>query len=150
VSGRDLLELALTLPPSTNHSHKNIRRCTRAGKPYTAQAPTPALLRWRAGAWIDLKNAIAASSWRRPPADAAVIVELRYFWPDLAKRDTHNRIKEIMDAAESAGVFDNDRQAFAQEIPPAVLDRERPRVELRIFPAETLLGLPIVYVDGAP
>lgn len=128
--GRELV-VALELPPSVNHSHKNVRRRARSGKLYTAKSPTPELRRWRAQAWIDLKDAIALAHWRTPPAEAVIVVELLYFWPDLRRRDTHNRIKEIMDALQAAGVVRDDRQAIAREA-GFRLDRERPRVEIRI------------------
>lgn len=130
-----LLSVALELPPSVNHSHKNIRRRAKSGKLYTAKSPTVALLRWRLRAERAIGRAAHYQHWRRPEVEALVVVELQYFWPDRLRRDTHNRIKEIMDALQRAGVYHDDRQAIARELGFSI-DRERPRVELRIFVEE--------------
>jgi crossover junction endodeoxyribonuclease RusA len=106
MSGEPVLRLALELPPSVNHSHKNALRRNAA------------------------RRAIATARWR-PIAEGKVVVELSYFWPDRRRRDTHNRIKELMDVLQAAGAFANDCQALARER-DFQIDRRRPRVEVAV------------------
>ena len=131
-SPRDpVLRLAVELPPSVNHSHKNaLRRSIRTGRLYTAQVPTGQTMAWRAAAYHAARQAIVATHWR-PIAEGKVVVELTYFWPDRRRRDTHNRIKELMDALQVAGAFANDCQALARE-QDFRIDAERPRVEIAL------------------
>jgi crossover junction endodeoxyribonuclease RusA len=131
MSGEPVLRLALELPPSVNHSHKNaLRRNARTGRLYTAQVPTGHTLAWRAAAYHAARRAIATARWR-PIAEGKVVVELSYFWPDRRRRDTHNRIKELMDVLQAAGAFANDCQALARER-DFQIDRRRPRVEVAV------------------
>ena len=114
-----------------NHSHRNaVRRSRRTGRPYSARVPTADTLAWRAAACQAARRAIAAARWR-PIREGKVIVELTYFWPDRRRRDTHNRIKELMDVLEAAGAFANDCQALARER-DFRLDADRPRVEVAL------------------
>ena len=107
-SHEPVLRLAVELPPSVYHSHKNaLRRSRRAGRPYTAQVPTGQTLAWRASAFYAARRAIVAARWH-PITEGKVVVELTYFWPDRRRRDTHNRIKELMDALQAAGAFAKD------------------------------------------
>ncbi len=131
MSGEPLPRLTLELPPSVNHSHKNaLRRSTRTGRLHTAHVPTERTIAWRAGAYLAARRAIVAARWR-PIAEGKVVVELTYFWPDRRRRDTHNRIKEVMDVLQEAGAFLNDCQALARER-DFLVDRRRPRVEVMI------------------
>ena len=127
------LEFSTELPPSVNHSHQNVTRRTKKGKTYTAKSPTPATRRWRTQAHVDAVNAKAAAKWRTPEEGAKVVVEITYFWPDESRdRDTHNRIKELMDALQRPHVFTNDCCALARELDYQT-DPERPRIELCIW-----------------
>jgi crossover junction endodeoxyribonuclease RusA len=131
MSEQPVLRLAVALPPSVNHSHKNaLRRSRRTGRLYTAQVPTGHTLAWRAAAYHAARRAIMAARWH-PIVEGKVVVELTYFWPDRRRRDTHNRIKELMDALQVAGAFANDCQALARELDFRI-DVERPRVEVAI------------------
>jgi crossover junction endodeoxyribonuclease RusA len=126
-----VLRLAVELPPSVNHSHKNaLRRSRRTGRLYTAQVPTGHTRAWRDAAYQAARRAIVTARWR-PIAEGKVVVELTYFWPDRRRRDTHNRIKELMDVLQVAGAFANDCQALARE-QDFRLDTERPRVEIAV------------------
>lgn len=126
------LNVCLPLPPSVNHSHANAPRRSKTGKRYTAKVPTTRTLVWRNKAHVELRNAICTQSWRMPLKGAKVVVEIWYYWPDESDRDTHNRLKELMDALQRAMVFPNDCCALAREQDYAV-DREDPRIELRIY-----------------
>jgi crossover junction endodeoxyribonuclease RusA len=129
------LNVSLPLPPSVNHSHAMARRRAKSGKLYTARVPTSRTTAWRSAAHVALRNAIVTQSWRTPAPGAKVVVEVWYYWPDESyERDTHNRLKELMDALERALVFPNDCYALARE-QDFTCDRENPRVELRIFEA---------------
>jgi crossover junction endodeoxyribonuclease RusA len=128
------LRVSLELPPSVNHSHCNVRRRSRAGKLYTAKVPTSFTRGWRSRAHVDLRNALVAQGWKTPLKDAKVVVEIWYYWPDESyDRDTHNRIKELMDALQRALVFTNDCTALARE-QDYVCDPAHPRLELRVYP----------------
>ena len=93
MGGEPVLRLALELPPSVNHSHKNARRrSARTGRLYTAQVPTDQTIAWRAAAYREARRAIMKAGWR-PIAAGKAVVELTYFWPDRRRRDTHNRTR---------------------------------------------------------
>jgi crossover junction endodeoxyribonuclease RusA len=128
------LNVSLPLPPSVNHSHAMARRRAKSGKLYTARVPTSRTMAWRSAAHVALRNAIVTQAWRTPAPGAKVVVEVWYYWPDESyERDTHNRLKELMDALQRALVFPNDCSALARE-QDFTCDRENPRVELRIRP----------------
>jgi crossover junction endodeoxyribonuclease RusA len=128
------LNVSLPLPPSVNHSHAMARRRAKSGKLYTTRVPTPSTIAWRSTAHVALRNAIVTQAWRTPAPGAKVIVEVWYYWPDEShERDTHNRLKELMDALQRALVFSNDSCALAREQDFAY-DRKNPRIELRIRP----------------
>jgi Holliday junction resolvase RusA-like endonuclease len=132
----DRLTIVLPLPPSVNHSHCNVRRRSRTGKIYTAKTPTAITRTWRARAHVAIRNAIVAQAWRVPSKGAKVVVEVWYYWPDESyDRDTHNRIKETMDALQRALVFPNDCTALAREQDYAY-DPVDPRLELCVYPME--------------
>ncbi len=131
MTSEPVLRLAVALPPSVNHSHTNaLRRSRGTGRPYTARVPTGHARAWRAATYQEVRLAIIAARWR-PISDRKVVVELTYFWPDRRRRDTHNRIKELMDVLQAAGAFANDCQALAREH-DFHLDNERPRVEIEV------------------
>ena len=90
--------------------------------------PTERTIAWRSAAYLAARRAIVATRWR-PIAEGKVVVELSYFWPDRRRRDTHNRIKELMDVLQAAGAFANDCQALARER-DFLIDGRRPRVEV--------------------
>lgn len=62
-------------------------------------------------------------------ASEKVVVRLWYYWPDARKRDTHNTLKLLLDALESAGIYENDSLALPQ-IMDYQIDRANPRVEI--------------------
>ena len=137
--GREL-NVALPLPPSVNHSHCNVRRRSKVGKVYTAKVPTSLTRSWRTKAHVAIRNAIVSQAWRVPGKGAKVVVEVWYYWPDESyDRDTHNRIKELMDALQRALVFPNDCTALAREQDYAC-DPADPRLELRVYPMERAAG----------
>ena len=92
--------------------------------------PTDRTIAWRAAAYHAARRAIVAACWR-PIDEGKVVVELTYFWPDRRRRDTHNRIKELMDVLQAAGAFANDCQALARER-DFLIDRQQPRVEVAV------------------
>jgi crossover junction endodeoxyribonuclease RusA len=130
------LELSLPLPPSVNHSHRNIRlRSKRTGRLYTAQSPTKACRSWRSTAGLYINRARGDARWETIARPARVVVELRYFWPDLRRRDTHNRIKEVCDALQRCRVFEDDCQVVVHEL-GFELDRVNGHLEIAVFAEE--------------
>lgn len=130
MTGPQILRVTLPLPPSVNHSHNLVRLHSKAGKPYTSRVPSAKTRAWRDEAWWLIKREVVCKHWRTITG-AKVVVELTYYWPDRRRRDTHNRIKEIMDALTVAGVFADDCQALARERDYRI-DRDRPRVEVQV------------------
>lgn len=108
--------------PSVNHQYRN--HMTREGR--RMRFLTPKAAYWKQGC-IAL-----AQAWRRSQkwrtAREKVVVRLWYYWPDARKRDTHNTLKLLLDALESAGIYENDSQALPQ-IMDYQIDRANPRVE---------------------
>lgn len=125
------LELSLPLPPSVNHSHRPARAISKTGKPYLRRVPTDETKAWRSEAYFNARRAVVCTNWQ-PIIRGKVVVELTYYWPDRRRRDTHNRIKEIMDLLQTAGIFADDCQALAREL-DYLIDRKHPRVDLSIW-----------------
>jgi len=126
-----VLVVELPLPPSVNHSHDLVKARARNGRTFTRRVPSAATKGWRSEAYLATRKAITAADWR-PICCGKAVVELTYFWPDRRRRDTHNRIKELMDVLAVAGVFADDCQALARE-QDFCIDSSRPRVELRVW-----------------
>lgn len=126
-----VLRATLPLPPSVNHSHTLVYRRSRTGHVRPTRVPSDATKAWRREAYLAVRSAIMRAQWR-PITDGKVVVALTYYWPDRRRRDTHNRIKELMDILAVAGVFSDDRQALAREW-DYLIDRDHPRVELQVW-----------------
>lgn len=67
--------------------------------------------------------------WKTPKGK--VIVKLWYYWPDNAKRDTHNTLKLLLDCLEEAQIYANDRFALPR-IMDYDVDKLNPRIEIEI------------------
>jgi crossover junction endodeoxyribonuclease RusA len=127
------LEVILPLPPSVNHSHRNIvLRSKRTGRRYTAQSPTRQCRSWRSTAGLLINRARGDVRWETIGRPARVVVEVRYFWPDRRRRDTHNRVKELCDALQRSQVFEDDCQVVVREL-GFEIDRANGRLEIAVF-----------------
>ena len=63
-----------------------------------------------------------------------LVCELRFYFPDLRRRDCHNQHKLILDALEHIA-FKEDRWVLVRDMHVS-LDRENPRVEIKIYPEQ--------------
>lgn len=61
-----------------------------------------------------------------------VEVSIDAWLPDLRRRDIDNILKAPLDALTHAGLWDDDSQVVQLSIRKAGMDRERPRLEVRI------------------
>jgi crossover junction endodeoxyribonuclease RusA len=116
------VRLILTLPPSINHMYVNGRighRLTR-------------ILSKSAKSWFD-ETVVKTTIWRKEAnwetSQYKTIVKLWYYFPDHRRRDTHNTLKILMDALESAQIYVDDKWAMPQ-IMDFEIDRMNPRVEM--------------------
>lgn len=83
-------------------------------------------------AWFDETTLLAnlwrsKNRWRTPKGK--VIVRLWYYFPDKRRRDTHNTLKALLDALESAQIYEDDKLALPQ-IMDYEIDRKNPRIEI--------------------
>lgn len=85
-----------------------------------------------AKAWFD-ETVLRAKDWRNKnkwsTATGKVVVRLWFYFPDQRKRDTHNALKALLDALESAHIYQNDQYALPQ-IMDWDIDRKNPRIEI--------------------
>jgi Holliday junction resolvase RusA-like endonuclease len=95
---------------------------------------------WMAEAKTMIAKAIIEQQWQTT-LRSKVIVEVKTYWSSWAVQDTHNLYKLLMDAMESAGVFDNDRFALVNQV-DFEKDATSPRVELRVYVKEVQGVLP--------
>lgn len=108
--------------PSVNHQYRNVTVKGRKMRMLTTEAA-----RWERQCVVLASNWMQHAKWQT--RDDKTIVRLWYFWPDNRQRDTHNTIKLLLDAFESAGIYTNDRYALPQ-IMDYDVDRDNPRVEV--------------------
>lgn len=110
------------LIPSVNHQYEN----------KTIKGRRMRVLTLDAAKW-ERDTILMARHWRQKnkwsTASGKVIVRLWYYFPDARQRDTHNTLKLLLDALESAGIYENDRFALPQ-IMNWEIDRTNPRTEI--------------------
>lgn len=119
--------------PSVNHMYEN------RTQPYRDKHGRPRMRRIKVlSQRAEQYQALAVSTanlwrnkvgWQTPKGK--VIVNLWYYWPDNAKRDTHNTLKLLLDCLEAANIYENDRYALPR-IMDFEVDRKNPRIEIEI------------------
>lgn len=118
-------ELRLTLPlaVSVNHLYKFVRGkrfMTKQGQDYMNNVMKIASLE------------VLKQGYKIEEEGVWLIAELTFYFPDKRVRDCHNQHKLIMDALEYIA-FKNDRWVLVRDMHVG-LDKENPRVEIRIYP----------------
>ena len=119
------MRLILPIPPSVNHSHKNIRRGNRLMRirsEETQQYMDDA--KWMA---IDWRNRV---KWRKPDAKSKIILRIWIYWADLRRRDADNLGKVLLDSLTGV-LYEDDRQVLPRVMDMNV-DRRNPRVEIEL------------------
>ena len=111
--------LVLPLPMSVNSLYQWGRR----GHVYKH----PDAVRWTQAARVK------ARAWRRqtgwtPTHQQKVVAWVRTFWPDEARRDTHNLYKVLWDALEGV-LYDDDYWVLVRQADFAI-DPQDPRIEI--------------------
>lgn len=117
-----MTRLVLPLPPSVNSAYRNISINRRVRTPATQQYMNAA--GWAATAWA------RKAGWTLSPKGQKVVLRLWYWWPDKARRDTHNREKVLLDALEGV-LYEDDCNVLVQE-QDYQIDRANPRVEIEL------------------
>lgn len=79
-------------------------------------------------------NEIEKQGYKLEPPGVWLVVELTFYFPDKRRRDCHNMHKLVMDALECIA-FEDDRWVLVRDMHVA-LDKENPRIEVRIYPEE--------------
>ena len=122
-------ELLVTLPLgaglSVNHLYmfkRGKRFMTKAGEKYMKDVMALTY------------KAIEEQNYKPEAPGVWMVVELTFYYGDKRKRDCHNMHKIIMDALECIA-FEDDRWVLVRDMHVA-LDKDNPRVEVRIYPEE--------------
>lgn len=63
-----------------------------------------------------------------------IVLDAWFYFPDNRRRDTHNSLKILLDGLE--GVIYADDRYVLPRIQDWTIDRQNPRVELKIYPKE--------------
>lgn len=79
-------------------------------------------------------NEIEKQGYKLEQPGVWLVVELTFYFPDKRRRDCHNMHKLVMDALECIA-FEDDRWVLVRDMHVA-LDKENPRIEVRIYPEE--------------
>lgn len=79
-------------------------------------------------------HAIESQNYKVEGEGVWLVCELTFYFPDKRRRDCHNMHKLIMDALECIAFVD-DRWVLVRDMHVA-LDKENPRVEVKIYPEE--------------
>lgn len=117
--------LKLTIPhaPSVNLMYRYVRGrkvLTRQAISYIKAVQTIA------------EREVRKQSYQKEEKGVWMVLELRFYFPDLIKRDTNNTHKIIADALEGV-CYENDQYLLVRDI-YAKLDRDNPRVECVLYP----------------
>lgn len=120
-------ELLITLPMgvSVNHLYmfkKGKRFMTKAGEQYMKDV------------MMLTTKAVEEQGYKPEPPGVWMVAELTFYYGDKRRRDCHNQHKLIMDALECIA-FEDDRWVLVRDMHVA-LDKDNPRVEVRIYPEE--------------
>lgn len=110
------------LIPSVNHQYENKTIKGRRMRVLTLDAA-----KWEHDTILLAKHWRQKNKWST--ATGKIILRLWYYFPDARQRDTHNTLKLLLDALESAGIYENDRFALPQ-IMNWEIDRQNPRTEI--------------------
>lgn len=118
-------ELKLTIPMAVSVNHlymfKNGKRfMTKKGEKYMRDV------------FIIAEGVVKKKKYKMEQEGVWLIAELTFYYPDKRVRDCHNQHKLIMDALEGVA-FHNDRWVMVRDM-HVELDKEFPRVEVRIYP----------------
>lgn len=114
------------IPPSVNHMYAIVRMKT--GR--TINVPTAETKAWMEAASLTARVAANCVGWLCQPKGVKVVVNLRFFWPDLRRRDTHNALKAMLDAWEGV-LYEDDSYALPRIMDWSV-DKANPRIEAEI------------------
>ena len=120
-----MCRLILPLPPSVNHSHKQINIRGRLAK-----IPTKETEQWKAEAGWLARRWMTRAGWVPPSPGEKIVLCTWTFWPDRRRQDTHNRIKVLADALEGV-LYPDDRWVLVQER-DFEYDKANPRVEVEL------------------
>ena len=77
-------------------------------------------------------NAVKNQNYQLEEEGVWLVCELKFYFPDLRRRDCHNQHKLIMDALEHIA-FKEDRWVLVRDMYVGY-DKENPRVEVTIYP----------------
>lgn len=78
---------------------------------------------------------LAKGYWRRSMLAGHVALEARFYFPDARKRDAGNYRKALTDALTGV-VYQDDSQLADERYILVAIDRETPRVEVRVWSVE--------------
>jgi len=133
--------VALTLPPSVNHSHRNYTTKTgRRRRVLTKRAED-----WTAAAQYVAKGEQVRTGWTCPQGEP-IVVEYFVWWPDRRTRDPSNLEKLTLDAL--AGVaYDDDKWAVPRCIGFGY-DKACPRLVVRCHRKEDETTPKWCYYEG--
>ena len=119
------LEFQLPLPPSLNNCYRNVK--------INLRIMTPEARNWKLAAQALAMLAMKKQGWKKTEKEK-VVVEQKFFWPDARKRDCSNCEKILSDSLNGI-VFDDDCWLL-NRVMDFEIDRENPRVELKIYRKE--------------
>lgn len=117
------LKLILPMAVSVNHLYmfrKGKRFMTKKGEQYMRDV------------FIIAEEVVKKKKYKIEQEGVWLVAELRFYYPDKRVRDCHNMHKLVMDALEGVA-FHNDRWVLVED-KFVGLDKENPRIEVRIRP----------------
>lgn len=118
------LHFEVGVPLSVNHMYYNTRR---GGKRLTPKAE-----QYFAEARALINAAIHDQLWVTTPKGVWLYVDMVFYFKDRKVRDSHNTLKLLLDVMQGV-VYENDYNVMPR-IMGVELDRENPRVEVRVHP----------------
>ena len=117
--------LVLPIPPSVNHSHRNIKQGKRLMRVKTEEAKQFLHdAHWLAFEWMQ------TTGWEVPEAGEKIILRYWVYWKNNQRRDTDNIAKLLQDSLTDV-LYVDDRYVLPQAMDYSV-DKQNPRLEIEL------------------
>lgn len=114
-----IIKMTVPVPPSINHCYftarNGMRIKTNKAKDFDIEV-------------ISITNKIDYKF----PEKTKIVCDLKFYFRDNRRRDTHNTLKLLLDAVEVGGLYHDDMYVLPRVIDFEV-DKENPRVELTFY-----------------
>lgn len=116
------IRLFFPMVPSMNHMYRTARNGSRIMEPVARK------LFVEIQDYLDIE--VKKQKWE-PIYNTLVVTDLWFFFPDAARRDSHNMLKFLLDTMD--GILINDDYSLLPRTQDITIDRTNPRIEVVMY-----------------